>query len=1065
MMSYDRYQDMILLPLVSNAPADEYGIVDPLTNPTILKLTAFYDPVRLQKGAYFKDANEDLLKQYPALKKYDEDTSGIMIFTGTAYREYKQVESIIKAYCPNYTFEELDKDHMDTGFTSKEIAPANFRMALEYYLTDNGVEVRFPANGLSFDESTYQLDSISILPFMGAGSSDYKGYTFIPDGSGTLMRFEDATRDIDVTGKVYGADYAYQEISGSNQEVFRMPVFGVVSTTEYMNEDGPAPYKYIYEYETDANGDYVLDAFGQPKVKNKIPDPNHLKEIKKYATGFVAIVTEGDALSTITSSHGGGYGYAHPYNSAYCSFTPRPKDSYILADAISVSSNAPVVVVSKRKYTGSFKINYIMLTDPTNPNKVDGKTYYDTSYVGMAKAYRDYLESNGTISRITEDEVTNSDNTLKGIPLFIEAFGVTEVQDSFLSFPVNVKKALTTFDQLETMIDDCNKAGIQNVSFRLTGFTNGGMIPTVPTKVKFEKAAGGNKEFVEFLKYAEEKGVGVYPEFDFAYMSASGSFDGFSYSKDAVRTIDNRYITKREYTAVLQSFSTTGKICISPCVYEKYFEKFDKSFTKVLDGNTTSVSLGTLGSDLNSDFDKKEPYNREDAKNFTLDMLKRFSVDEKYTNIMVDAGNAYAMQYADVVLNAPLDSSRYAYASEAIPFFGMVYHGYVVFTGSPTNMAGDINYETLKILENGASLYMMLSYDNVQVLKEDEVLSKYYAIDYKVWKETLLGKQDPETGEYITTGLYAKLNSILKDVQTSRIDLHAFIDCNRQLTDAEKENIREDAIKVIAVAKAEAEAKWLKALNKQDTYFMYILRAKNKLINAEYSDGKFADLFDNSADLFALIDLELNDSLTLERYNELISYCGKATYNGSSETVLANHLIIDEIIKFYKNNPAVRYTVIENGVEVQKTGNELAKDWQAKRTYYAREALAKQQELGYESSVQNIMTIMDDVKVTYAEYEKYLPANEGEDSEKLTAKIEEISATYKPNLVVNDGSVVFVEYENGKWFILNYNTFVVEISYDEIVKATGKVPAGFPAEGIAITAKNFYHITTEGGNP
>ena len=53
--------------------------------------------------------------------------------------------------------------------------------------------------------------------------------------------------------------------------------------------------------------------------------------------GFLAIVTEGDALADITTSHGGAL---HKYCTVYTQFRPRPKDSYNLAESISIGSNA-----------------------------------------------------------------------------------------------------------------------------------------------------------------------------------------------------------------------------------------------------------------------------------------------------------------------------------------------------------------------------------------------------------------------------------------------------------------------------------------------------------------------------------------------------------------------------------------------------------------------------------------------------------------------------------------------------------------------------------------------------
>ncbi len=1016
LMSWDRYEEMIVSQLNVNAPESTQSV-----NPIILKVTAFYEQIKINKNATEEYKNE-LIKQYPALNKYGEGTSGIAVFTGEAYREIKATERYIKMYCPKYTFEEMDKDHMDTGYTSKDKAPANFRVALEYYLNDFGVEVRFPANGLSFDESAYELNSISILPYMGAGVSDYTGYTLIPDGSGTLMRFEDVEKYFNVTGKVYGDDYAYQEISGANQEVFRMPVFGVVTSAEKMNPDADLVYSYNYTYEMDPDDPtkVLTDALGNKIVKDKTPKV--LKKEKTHASGYVAIVTEGDALASITSLNGGGS--RHPFNSAYCSFNPRPKDSYNLAEAISVGGDSKVTVVSERKYTGSFRINYIMLTDPDLQD--DSRTYYDTSYVGMAKAYRDYLEKTGTISRIKDEEVKDADGNLKGIPFYIEAFGVTETDESFMSIPVTVKKPLTTFKQLEKMIDECQAAGISNLGLRLTGYTNGGMYSTVPTKVKFEKTVGGNDGFTAFLKTAASKGVSVYPEFDFAYMSATGSFDGFSYSSDAVKTIDNRYITKREYSAVLQTFSTTGKICVSPCVYRDYFESFDESFKKILGKKVTNISLGTLGSDINSDFDDDDPYNREDAKNFTLELLKSFDVSSSYGDIMIDAGNAYAMQYATVVLNAPLDSSRYAYASEAVPFFGMVYHGYVVFAGSPTNMAGDIKYETLKILENGATLYMMLSYDNVELLKDDPMLSKYYAVNYEIWKKTLFDTKD-EAGNVSSLGLYSKLNNALKSVQTSLIDDHGFINCMRKFTAAEIENIRQDAIRQHNAEFEAAEATYKYYMNKRDIYFDQILRNK-ELLEAE-------DIYDNRAELEALVDLQENDALTPEKYAEIVSY-SENEYGGNG--VVANALVLQAIIDY----------------SIDVANHPLKEEYEAKLNRY-KEILINIQSQGY----WYIETIVASIKAAEKEYVKYI-SQDGADSIRLTEIINALSASYDHNRVVNDGSVVFVKYDNGHYFILNYNNYIVEIT-PEMLAASGIEAADFPESGIEIAAKEFY---VKGGN-
>ncbi len=907
----ERFEDLILDSLAVNLPGGEDSRIYKGITESWYWLKDPYD------RSITDSLREKMYEEYPVIK---EKGIALYVLTDAKPREIKMIEGWIKTYCPKYTFEELDKDHLETNYTEPSIAPANFKMALEYYVTDVGLEVRFPANGLTFDETNYKLTSLEILQYMGAGLSYYKGYTFIPDGSGSITRFEETTNHATQGGKVYGQDYAYQQISSQNQEVFRMPVFGVVTTDELRNS----------------------------------ADSQYLEELRTHASGYVAIVNEGDALTNITSVHGG---KVYCYSSVYCSFNPRPQDSYNLADAISIGADAEYTVVSKRKYTDSFRINYIMLSDTKdadvdqsklNPNR----TYYEASYVGMAKAYRDYLEKKGDINRIT------AENSKDSIPLYIETFGVTETDETVLSIPVTVKKALTSFEQLKIMSkvlrgeqltekelmieldmtkEELAKSGITpesyakttspitNISYRLKGYTNGGMVSTVPTKVKFEKVTGGNKGFRDFLSFASEKGINVYPEFDFAYMSDVAMFDGFSYRSDAVKTIDNRYITKRTYDAVLQSFATTDKICISTCVYREFYEKFEKAFSKVVKDKITYVSVGSLGSDLNSDFDVDEPYNREDAKQHTTELLSKLK--NKYGKVMVDAGNAYTIPYASVVLNAPLDSSRFLSSSESIPFFGMVFHGYIELAGAPTNMAGDIKYEMLKIIENGATLYMILSYDNIELLKEDEVLSQYYAIDYNIWKETLLTQYDKD-GNVISKGIYDILNDALADVQTYRISDHQFIDCNRQLTASEAENIRKDA--------------------------------------TELYDAK-------------LSELQKAYDMAAQRLADFDFYSNK-----------------------YASEPAQKNQVL-NGLGLGLDRNVL------------------------DLKATNAKTLLDNHVATG-----------------ITPYVEDL--TNDIDLFVGDGSVVYVEYENGHYFILNYNNFVVEVEREINGQKTT----------IVIGAKDFY---------
>ena len=234
------------------------------------------------------------------------------------------------------------------------------------------------------------------------------------------------------------------------------------------------------------------------------------------------------------------------YNSVKMTVYPRPKDTYNVADAISVGNNDTWTVVSARKYTGNYKIRYILLTDEDVADTAEQKAaeagveitekFYECSYVGMAKAYREYLESTGVLTRLQESDV-NAEN----IPLYIETFGALQTTERFLSIPVDVMTPLTTFADIETMYNELSEKGVKNINFIMTGYTKGGITtPQMPYNLKWEGAVDNEVKFDELLADAREKGYGVYPDFDFAYSSNNTAFDGLTLSKHAVKTIDNR---------------------------------------------------------------------------------------------------------------------------------------------------------------------------------------------------------------------------------------------------------------------------------------------------------------------------------------------------------------------------------------------------------------------------------------------------------------------------------------------------------------------------------------------
>lgn len=679
-------------------------------------------------GSYtlFDPANFSAAKAQAAIKEYPIcATTPIYVINGVGTGN-QFIENYLKKYT-DYTFEKLDADYKkveEKGIDDfSTAARPKFELSATYVVTNTGLVASVDASSLVYDTTLYNVNTISILPYFNAANAqktvtvdgkstivtDY-GYTFIPDGSGVLVRFEDLyaqnNKQVKIESAMYGNDYAYYQVKDKNTENFTMPVFGL---------------------------------------------SNHTAK-----TGFFATIEDGDALAVITSNH------TTAYHSIYSSFKITPSDVYDLADSFSggTSSSKKIGIVADKIYKGDCTVNYSLLVDDDVASEAGLDNYYSNTYVGMAKLYRDMLEEKNIISKLTDAQI-NKDFT----KLFLETFGSIKVEEKIATFPVTVNKELTTFENIKEIYAELKAGGVGNPSFILKGFANGGLSAKYPTKIKWQKVLGGEEGFIDLLKYAEENNFEVAPDVEFSYSYGSYNFSGFSNKKHGVRTLDNRYTTKRIYYAATQTFERTGGVAVSSASFEILYEKFYKS---IKDLDIEYLSVRTLGSDLNSDFDDEDYYDRQSSKNNVVAMLKLLTGESgnKSYKLVVDAGNSYAVPYADIILAASLDSSRRSEMSESVPFFGMVYHGSIEFTGNAFNMEGDTEYAFLKAIENGANLYFTVAKQNVELLKFEKEYSKYYSVSYDNLKENIIAT-------------YNKYNEIMKDLQNKYIVNHGFVEATR----------------------------------------------------------------------------------------------------------------------------------------------------------------------------------------------------------------------------------------------------------------------------------------------
>ena len=168
------------------------------------------------------------------------------------------------------------------------------------------------------------------------------------------------------------------------------------------------------------------------------------------------------------------------------------------------------------------------------------------------------------------------------------------------------------------------------------------------------------------------------------------------------------------------------------------------------------ISFGTLGYKLSSDYNEDMIIDRGQTARVIADQLRQYQ--EAGYDIIVEKGFIYTVPYASTILNIPLTSSGFTVADYDVPFVQMVLHGLVEYAGEPINLNQDVQYNILKCLEYGATVYGRFMYENDSVFQNTYFLN-LFSLNYVNWMN--------ETEE-----VYTAVNEAIADVQDQFIVNH-----------------------------------------------------------------------------------------------------------------------------------------------------------------------------------------------------------------------------------------------------------------------------------------------------
>ena len=485
-----------------------------------------------------------------------------------------------------------------------------------------------------------------------------------------------------------------------------LPLFSAADASQrgsFLLPDGSGAVMPFAAVESGAES-YVAAINGADTAMRKMGDSAKSQDavlpvfgMDRLNSGFIGIVEQGEALGDILAYNSGA---TDAYNKIYSRVNFLKSESVALGSS-AASDNFNYYNIQKQSYQGEYAVRYIFL-DANN-----------CSYNGMAAAYRSYLLSSG---RITDRKASEK------VPFLLESVGGILSDRSFLGFQYKGITALTKYSDNTEMAKKLEENGVENINIRLTAFMGDGRQNLLAGKQEAISALGGAKGLKALAASAKESGFKVFPDYEYLTFSANSSV--LTKNKYALKSMDHKAV-KLEITDPVTLKKNSQ---ISDNAYYitavSHLKEVDRSVRSQLEKyGFKQMSLADMAHGIGSDFTSNESYDRQSAQNYASELIEGLSKDYE---MLLCAPNAASIGNANLVCDAPLWSSGYKFAN-GVPFYQMVFHGLVDYTGEAINLSSDTRKEFLRCIEYGAALKYTLIYRNRSVIKNSDYTELYSA--------------------------------------------------------------------------------------------------------------------------------------------------------------------------------------------------------------------------------------------------------------------------------------------------------------------------------------------------
>lgn len=570
-----------------------------------------------------------------------------------------------------------DYDSLDNGFQVRmEFKDQAIAFDVVVQIVDNQLVVSIPYDSiyegqiekpmLNLDGTTtmkitkYRLKGIFVFPYFGSNNFAINGYSFIPDGSGALIRYENIRYQTAYTKRIYGSDEGMIAYTSNNPTYYirdehtaSMPIFGV----------------------------------------------NH--GYKQAA--FLAEMVEGDAYAEI---HSYPYGYnSYTINTTFFKWILRERYSI----QTSTNQSDSFQLIQTNPYPSNYQVRYHFLANE------------DASYSGMARQYRDLLD-------LDRETVTGPQTHLT---LLAQDYKKGLFGKDFV--------VMTDYQDVITILQDLEASGLNHLRILYQGWNKGGYFNNSRI-LAIDPKLGGTSAFQTMMQFINNNEHSIYFLVNPLITTSQGLSSG------AIKKITFLSFQTSQFRTSLFS----SGYYLSP---QEINQRLNRSLVNLQKAQIDSLALDYLGDTLFTYRDQGQNVFRTQTKDHIVQEMEQIAI----STLAFTKPNSYLWKYTDLYLQAPIESNKYAFMSDSIPFVSMVLSGSARLSSPYYNYVSDYGLFTLRLLEYGIDPSFLITKESTHRLRYTN--SAYvYTSHYDLWKDVIVSQSQQIQSIYAHVGGLTMMN-------------------------------------------------------------------------------------------------------------------------------------------------------------------------------------------------------------------------------------------------------------------------------------------------------------------